>query len=228
LAFVIRYVRGWLLLNEPERFSQRRIAWFTNLGLPAANLDAANRTPVYRVVGCAAAVAAAMQGTITDERTRLCLSNDSVQKAAQSPTMAEAIGVSIIPEVTAAVSGFTKSNATADGLYFMADVGAMTFDACMFRFRRGGADDLYSLLRAEVRPLGADAFHWFAASGRTEEGFVEQCDRMLRQVVWDTKREGDPAAATWRAGNYLSMFLVGGGAKNTLHQKVVAAARASL
>lgn len=225
LAFVIRYVRGWLLLNATQRFANRRIAWFVNLGLPAASLDDKKQSATYRRVGCAAIVVAGTPGPITSQKTQASLFAPAIERASSSAEKAEAIGVSIVPEVAAAVTGFTRSAATADGLYFLVDVGAMTLDACTFRFRRGNTGDKYPLYRAEVRPLGVESYHWFVGSGKFPEGFKDQCDRLLRQVVWDTKTKpkGDPSAEAWRPGNSLPVFLVGGGASNLVHKDAVSA-----
>jgi hypothetical protein len=222
LAFVIRYVRGWLLINQSSRFVGRKVAWFVNLGLPAATFDDARLVSTYRKAGAAALVAAASNESITSTTVRTAIEGKAAQSAAVSPGGAEELGICVVPEVAAEVTGFTKSPAAADGLYMMIDVGAMTLDVCTFRFRRRPREtDLYPILRAEVRPLGVEAYHWFTAAGRSEERFAQQCDRCFRQVIWDTKSTIDPRAANWRAGNDLVVFLVGGGAANPLHRKVV-------
>ena len=121
------------------------------------------------------------------------------------------------------MTGFAKSTRGAPGLYLLADVGAMTLDACMFRLNRNASSgDFYDFMAAQVRPLGVDSLHWFLAEGKTEAGFVQQCGRMLREIVWNTKRFRDPRAETWKTGNDVPVFLAGGGAANRLHQDVVA------
>ena len=139
---------------------------------------------------------------------------------------AESLGVAVFPEAAAEMTGFAKSTRNAPGLYLLVDVGAMTLDASMFRLNQHVSDpDRYAFLAAQVRPLGVDSFHWFLAEGKTESGFIEQCQRSLNSVVWETRRRGDPNAETWKPGNDVPVFLAGGGAANRLHQDVVESIR---
>jgi hypothetical protein len=221
LAFVIRYTRGWLLHHRPQIFRRRDPVWFVNVGLPAANFDNSVLAANYRRVAAAALLLASFQTPITVETTRLFLADRHVLAAAGSPVEAEGLGIAIVPETAAEVAGFAKSTNRAPGLYLMVDVGAMTFDACTFGLRQRDRQDFYSLWAAQIRPLGVDAFHWFLGHGKTETGFVQQCDRCLHEVVWGTKTNRDPNAECWKAGNDLPVFLVGGGAQNQLHRQIV-------
>jgi hypothetical protein len=124
--------------------------------------------------------------------------------------------------VAAEVAGFMKSAAGASGLYFLVDVGAMTLDLCMFRFAQGTVTaDKYPLLQADVRHLGAEAYHWFMADGRPHDAFVRACESAAREVVWTTRLDRDPNASAFGRGNDLPIFLAGGGARGDLHKKVV-------
>jgi hypothetical protein len=224
LAFVIRFTRGWLYANRPAVFRRRQPIWFVNVGLPAASFDNLALLSAYRRVAAAALSLSNFQGPITIEKTQLLLTERHVLGAAGSPVDAEGLGIAVIPETAAEAAGFAKSTNRAPGLYLLVDVGAMTLDACAFRLgQRTSMEDLYALLAAQVHPLGADAHHWFLSQGKTEAGFVQQADRALREVVWGAKRNRDPYADCWKPGNDLPVFLVGGGAQNHLHRRIVAA-----
>lgn len=226
LAFAVRYARGWLLLNQPERFRGRRPYWFTNMGLPAANYDQARLVTGYRAIAATALVLAGSGERIAVETVRAFASSAEVREAAAAPAAAEELGIAVFPEVAAEVAGFMKSAAGGSGLYVMVDVGAMTLDLCAFRFKQRQVEgDLYPLLEADVHHLGVEAYHWFIGEGRTHEAFSSQCQSVLRTLIWKTKRERDPNASCWRPGNDLPVFLVGGGAENELHQKSVEALR---
>ena len=111
-------------------------------------------------------------------------------------------------EAAAEMTAFAKSTRNAPGLYLLVDVGALTLDACMFRLKQNAhTGDLYAFMAAEVRPLGVESFHWFLAEKKTEPEFVQQCERMLRAVVWNTKRVRDPHAECWKPGNDCPFFL---------------------
>ena len=224
LAFVIRYVRGWLLLNQPNLLRGRRPVWFVNLGMPTVSYDDHKVAEPYRRIGAAALQLAKVDNPITVEATQLFLDDPEIVKAGASVEAAEALGVAVFPEAAAEMTGFAKSTRNAPGLYLLVDVGAMTLDACMFRLKQQAHEgDLYSFMAAQVRPLGVDSLHWFLSEGKTEPQFVQQCNRTLWSVVWHTKtsRRGDPKAESWKPGNDLPVFFAGGGSAHPLHRDIV-------
>jgi len=223
LAFVIRYVRGWLLRNRPGLFRGRKPVWFVNLGMPTASYDDLKLAEPYRRIGAAALQLAKIDSPVTVEAAQLFLDDPHIVQAGESEEAAERLGVAVFPETAAEMTGFAKSIRNAPGLYLLIDVGAMTLDACMFRLNQNAnTGHLYAFMAAQVRPLGVDSFHWFLAEGKTEPEFVQQCDRTLRTVVWYTKGRRDPRAANWKPGHDVPVFLTGGGAANRLHRDIVA------
>lgn len=222
LAYVIRYVRGWLRTNRSTLFRGRLPTWFVNVGLPAENFDDRSMVSAYRRAASAALLMANFGGPLNIEVARRFLRDEKVRATADSEEAAQRLGIAIIPETAAEATGFLKSTQSAPGLYLMVDVGAMTFDVCVFRFwKPTPSEDSYSLFTAQVRPLGVEAFHWFMGQGKTADKFSEQCNRCLWEVVWDTKRKRVPNDDRWTKGNELPVFLVGGGARNDLHRERV-------
>ena len=57
LAFVVRYVKGWLRANRPDHFRGRRPVWFVNVGIPTASYDDVHIFKSYRRIAAAAASA---------------------------------------------------------------------------------------------------------------------------------------------------------------------------
>lgn len=222
LAYVIRYVRGWVVSNRPDLVRGRSLSWFVNVGLPAANFDKSDLVVRYRAVCATALMLASGEEPMTVESVRACADQPEVSKAASSIDEGIALGVAVFPEVAAEVAGFLKSTVGSSGLYFLVDVGAMTLDLCMFRFAQAttGADK-YPLLEAAVHTLGVEAYHWFREKGRPHEDFVTACRRAIREVIGKTRKDRDSHAPTWRKGNDLPIFLAGGGARGELHQQVV-------
>ena len=211
LAFVIRYVRGWLLRKRPHLFRRRRPVWFVNLGMPAASYDDLNLAEPYRRIGAAALQLAKVPTSITVEASQLFLDNPPVAKASASTENAEELGIAVIPEAAAEMTGFAKSARSAPGTYLLVDVGALTLDACLFRLDQNvDTGDLYSFIAAQVRPLGVESFYWFLEEGKTQSEFIQQCDRALKVVAWKTKQR-----------NEIPVFLAGGGAANHLHRETV-------
>ena len=207
LAFVIRYVKGWLLGNRPNLFQRRKPVWFVNLGVPTASYDDRKLAEPYRRIGAAALQLAKINSPITVEAARLFLNDPHVVEAGVSEGAAERLGIAVLPETAAEMAGFAKSTRNAPGLYLLVDVGAMTLDACMFRLNQDpNTGDFYAFMAAQVRPLGVDSFHWFQAEEKTEPEFVQQCDRTLRAIVWNTKQHRDTNAANWKRGNEVPDF----------------------
>jgi len=222
LALVVRHTRGWLFAHRSQLFRNRRAVWFLNLGMPVANIDNGALVSAYRQTAAAAVLLANLDGPLTVEATRLFLVDPHVRAAARSAAAAEQLGIAVLPETAAEAAGFAKSTNRAPGLYLMVDVGAMTLDVCTFRLsERASESDLYALCCAQVRPLGVEAYYWFTGTGKTEDGFVEQCNRCLWWVVWETKKNKDPRAECWESPNELPVFLTGGGAENALHRRIV-------
>ena len=223
LAFVIRYVRGWLLRHRPHLFSGRRPVWFVSLGMPAASYDDLTLAEPYRRIGAAALQLAKTDTSVTADSARVFLNDPDVVRAGVSEADAESLGVAVFPETAAEMTAFARSTRGAPGLYLLVDIGAMTLDACMFRLNQdASAGDRYAFMAADVRPLGVESFHWFLAEGESKHGFIQQCERMLHAIVSRTRRRRDPRAASWKPGNDVPVFIAGGGAENPLHRDIVA------
>jgi hypothetical protein len=212
LAFVARYVRGWLLTNRPNLFEKRRPVWFLNVGVPTATADEEEVTASYRHAASAAFLLSNDDAPIDVETVRAFIS-----EAAKS----EVDDVSLVPETTAEASTFARSHTGGRGLYLMVDVGATTLDVCTFRLDTD--ENKYALIRADVRPLGVEAYYWHLAQGRNEPDFKHQSSVCMQSVVWDTKHKFSPHADCWKNGEKLPVFLAGGGAKNSLHRELVQA-----
>ena len=222
LSFVIRYAKGWLARNRPNLFRGRKPVWLVNLGMPAASYDDLTLAQPYRRIGAAALKLASSDSPVTAEATQIFLDDPRIVEAGASSRFAEGLGIVVIPETAAAMTGFAKSIRSAPDLYFMVDVGAMTLDACMFRLNQNmQTGDLYAFMAAQIRPLGVESFHWFLSEGKTESEFVQQCERTLRIVIWSTKCHRDRYAENWKPGSEVPVFLVGGGASNQLHKEIV-------
>ena len=222
LSFVIRYAKGWLARNRPNLFRGRKPVWLANLGMPTASYDDLTLAEPYRRIGTAALKLASSDSPVTVEATQVFLDDPRIVEAGTSSEIAEELGIVVIPETAAAMTGFAKSIRSAPDLYFMVDAGAMTLDACMFRLNQNiRTGDLYAFMAAQIRPLGVESFHWFLSEGKTESEFVQQCERTLRTVIWSTKGHRDRYAENWKPGNEVPVFLVGGGASNQLHKEIV-------
>lgn len=221
IAFVIRYARGYLRIEHRSRFRGRRPVWMVNLGLPAANYDNERLFQAYRKAAAGGLLLANSGKPIGVETARDILKSGEVERAATSREHAEEIGVAVFPETAAAATAFAKSPGHAHGVYVMIDVGAMTLDVCTFILTEdGNGGDKFSLLEADVQALGVESFRWRQERGENNECLLKRAERCLHGVIWNTKKHYW-LEACWKAGNSLPMFLIGGGANNEPHRRVV-------
>ncbi|MBM3575823.1 MAG: hypothetical protein FJX39_08950 [Alphaproteobacteria bacterium] len=222
LAYVIRYVRGWLLKNKTDYFVGRNSIWSVNIGLPAAQVNDPILLSAYRTTIAAALQMANIEGNISIDTSNMFLSDPYVQKASQSNKAADEMGVAVIPEVAAEVTGFSKSTHASPGSYLMVDVGATTLDVCAFNLQILRDGSPLNMLSAVVNPLGVESFHWFTQQGYLASDFIKQCDLSLRKTMWDAKKKlTTPLTPRWFDKSHFPIFLVGGGAQNKLHRDVL-------
>ena len=222
LAYVIRYSRGWLRRERPQAFEQRNAIWRINVGMPTASFDEPTLAELYRKVAAAALLLADLDIQIETASTELVLQEPEILEAGQTVEKAQELGIGVVPESAAEMTGFAKSPSVAEGLYMLIDIGALTLDVSMFNLHSNKEmSQIYSFMDAQVRPLGVESYFWFLNHGKLETEFVEQCDRTLLSVVSSTRRRRRPFAPNWNAGEDVPIFLVGGGAKFELHRRVI-------
>lgn len=222
LAYVIRYVRGWMLTRHREAFTAREVIWSVNVGLPAEKADSAALALNYRRASVAALLLADSGLSITTQSCSSTINRRDVQDLAKSDESLLARGISVVPEVAAEVAGWARTTKRQDGLYAMIDIGAATLDICTFRLNKNElGDDRYSILTAEVRPFGVEAEVWFAREGKASDEFQYQCAWQRNRVIWSTARTRDSKARCWATSETLPVFVCGGGAANALHRRVV-------
>ena len=223
LSFVIRYVRGWLRFNRVQTFKNRKPVWRINIGMPTENFDDLKIAESYRRVAAAALILADMGLLIAADSTQLVLSDSETHEAGQSISAAEELGVAVVPEAAAEMTGFAKSPRIAEGLYMLIDIGAMTLDASIFTLHSNSKQPtIYSFMAAKVRPLGVESYYWFRdAQGKTNDEFAMQCEHTLRSIIDTTKQKKDPHSSRWKSGESVPIFLVGGGARHAIHRSIV-------
>lgn len=192
IALVLRRVRRAMIEGERAFLGTRRIRWSLNLGLPAASHDCDDLEALYRDIARLAWTASTRPGAISEA---LCgeLEHSGADLSCE---------IEIVPEVAAAVTAYARSRQRRDGLHFLVDVGAGTFDACVFRLHDDTGDRV-SIFQACVKPLGV------LAHERDPLLVQEQAGLALREVLWTTKTRRDPGAREW--ADELRYFMAGGG-----------------
>jgi len=139
LALVIRRARAWLFQTRREEYQRTDIVWTLALGQPVDHGTTAEMGALYKTIGVAAWELAKQPGLIPAARAV-----EAVRSAAQVRGVRDDIDVLPMPEIAAQVYGFISSNQFDPGkrnIFLLADVGAGTLDACLFRVypeRSGG------------------------------------------------------------------------------------------
>ena len=210
LTLVLRETMAWTM--KQRVFQGRSLQWSVNLGLPAATYDTPVLAPYHKVLHAA--------WNLADSAAKISI-KDVRQALTKGPTDGS-VALNIVPEVAAAVAGFARSQNRRNGLYVLADVGAATLDACCFRLSEPVAGlDRYSMLLADVQPLGVAAAAALRKNGLTDIEIETAVEQVMRSVIWQTKVRRDPRAAEWASS--LPLFLCGGGAANKLHRRAMEA-----
>ena len=221
LAYLFRYARGWFFEVKGEAYGYRPIAWMTNVGLPAATYDNVPLLALYRQCVAAAWLLSLSNVEISIETVREAYRDQrSLCAATNKPEGRESLGIEVIPEVVAEVTGFARSPHRRDGLYILVDVGAATLDACSFRlYAPNGDEDRYSMFTADVQLLGVEPVQSRQQAGESDVQLRGEIARVAKSVIWDTKRHRDPHAAEFKGE--LPVFLCGGGSGNDIHKHAV-------
>jgi hypothetical protein len=210
LTLVLRETMAWTM--KQRVFQGRSLQWSVNLGLPAATYDTPVLAPYHNVLHAA--------WNLADDTAKISI--NGVRRALEQGPTDDSVALHIVPEVAAAVAGFARSQNRRNGLYVLTDVGAATLDVCCFRLSEPVAGlDRYSMFLADVQPLGVAAAAALRKKGLTDTEIETAVERVLKSVIWQTKRYRDPGAAEWASS--LPMFLCGGGAENELHRRAMKA-----
>ena len=152
LALQLRQARGWLLSRKEDALSAGPLRWSYHVGFPAASLDKNGLRERY-AAACTAALSLSLLGLpITPTLVRVAL-----RVVPTTTTALDKLGISLVPEISAAITGFARSPKREDGLYAMVDVGAGTVDCCTFDLWRPNDGAMtYPIFKADVAMLGVE------------------------------------------------------------------------
>lgn len=184
LALVIQRARAWLLTHHAQTYRRTQLFWKLSVGLPAAHYQDSTLFEPFTQL-CAVAWAVAGQAVPVNEPTILELLQQQ-QSATDSDRDAE---VMVVPEIAAQIYGFVVSTSfdrKANNIFVMADVGAGTVDASLFRVfpARGGKWD-FEFFTSVVQPHGVSNLHrhrvdWWTAALRESAAPTELAQQLLR------------------------------------------------
>lgn len=163
LAWVMKYVRGWLYSSQAGLLRGRNIAWEVNLGCPSNSWGAKDLKFSYETLGL---LAWQLSQEERDIRWR-----DVESLVNGGRPRYESIGldsqIHLIPEFIAQIVGYVKSPQRRDGLHLLMDIGAGTLDLATFNVVHDKIKeaDRYPIFASKVLPMGTH----FLMSSRLEK-----------------------------------------------------------
>ena len=205
LALVIQRARAWFLTRHAQTYRRTQLFWKLSIGLPAAHFqDSTLFSPFAQL--CAVAWAVAGNTGPVDESTIVALLR---QPPTATGSDQDAV-VTVVPEIAAQIYGFVVSTSfdrRAKNIYLMADVGAGTVDASLFRVfpARGGKWD-FEFFTSVVAPYGVSNLHrhrvdWWTESLQESSAPAELAQQLLQFKFQTDQQRNIPASfANYFAG----------------------------
>jgi len=167
IGLVLRQALRWFGTTHCQEYRQIRIRWQINIGLPARSYDDQSLCRLFREVAIAGWMLSAKAGEVTlsklhpafDAAEKVLFGDAPGLTGQEDGEFLHPDSVQAMPEVIAEVAGFVRSRLRQTGMYLLVDVGASTLDVSTFILHEREGEDIFPLLAADVRPLGANNLH---------------------------------------------------------------------
>ncbi|TDT44570.1 hypothetical protein DES49_0681 [Halospina denitrificans] len=162
LALAIQRIRGWFFEEHYSTYKNSNLLWSINIGTPSTEKSTyADR--ITHIAWAAWILAARIPEEINSENADLALSraNDLIAGKGK-PTESEDIEVYPVPEISAQVYGYVRSDAfdpNAQNLFLLTDIGAGTVDCALFKVRTEKTEPEFLFYVKSVDPLGVINLH---------------------------------------------------------------------
>ena len=202
LALAIRHARAWLFSEKAEIYNGTRVLWKLVVGIPSENIherDYAQSEVVQRfmLISHAAWLLSGHRSDGLDQvlsAKAIARANEIVPGAPINDPI-EDIVVEVIPELSAQIFGFLKSNQFdrhGNKIFAVADVGAGTVDSALFKVTPGRGRWNFEFYTNHVQPYGVMNLHrcrvewWIHAlqSMGSNEPLIDE----LSSIEWPTDR----------------------------------------
>jgi hypothetical protein len=212
LALKLAHLFGWYGIERPLGEIGSRDFLSINFGLPVQSMGQQSVVAAFAKVVRAAHALAPYAANLTLDRVR---SEYGTAPSTFPP------GFKPVPELTAAIAGYTADPTVRSGAHMLVDVGAATLDIVAFNLLDRG--ERVSVFAAGVDMFGAAALQWARAGGITDPTFKDACDHQFDDV-WSEARSPamDPAGFDPRhRREAVKLITTGGGCATELHTKFI-------
>jgi hypothetical protein len=211
LALQLAHSFGWYAASRPLGADAAEHFLSVNIGIPVAAGDDSRTFRDFRHIVSAAHCLIPQAANLTHKIVRRCYQASSHE----IPN-----GFDLVPELTAAISGYVNEPVARNGAHILIDVGASTLDTVAFNLVNR---ERVSAFAAEVGLLGAAALEVSRAEGFEEGLFRQACFDQYDQVFHHARhanvapREFDPTLRI----NHIQLIAIGGGCKTSAHTRVI-------
>jgi hypothetical protein len=213
LALQLAHCLGWYGKTLPLGGDAARNFLAINIGIPVAAQD---DTKTYRDFRHIVSAARALMPHAT------CLTHSKVRECYHASTHDLPAGFDLVPELTAAISGYANEPFARDGAHILIDVGASTLDVVAFILH--GNKSRVSAFAANVDLLGAAALDAACSAGFSERLFRSACIEHY-DGVFNYARHPSVAPrdfdATLRQTKSVQLIAIGGGCKTSVHKDII-------
>jgi hypothetical protein len=187
LANVLQISRRWYLSENKDLIGHRtKINWSFNLGVPSPCIEDNEENKIFKRIGRAAWILSVSDTKVGIINLKEAASiYQSLSEKDDWPINTEdslKCEFSIVPEIAGGAIGYAFSDKRRNGLHMIIDIGAGTVDACMFILGNNDVSNRYSLLTADVKPLGTTMYHSYILS----KIITSKPDAFQRQIANNT------------------------------------------
>jgi len=160
IAHVLIIGRQYFFTQLQDLYSNLNLLWHFNLGIPSGQFKE-SAYGYYKKIAIASWLLSSEADLVTlQNAVRIVdLIEQHLPYLNEKDLKIEPDLVAVIPEVTAEVVSYVRSDFRNDGLHMIIDIGASTLDIAGFRLDKEDGEDKYRLLKTSVRRLGSHRCH---------------------------------------------------------------------
>lgn len=211
LALQLSHCLGWYEKHRPLGVDAARNFLSINIGIPVAAQD---QSRTYRDFRHIVSAARALMPYAT------CLTHAKVRQCYQASKPELPVGLDLVPELTAAITGYANEPFAKDGAHILIDVGASTLDVVAFNLVDRARVAAFA---AEVKLLGAAALEAARESGFADDLFRRACAEQYLEVL-NHARHPNVAPRNFSAtlrSSPVQLITIGGGTQTPVHKEFI-------
>ena len=173
LALVLRYVRAWVFCHHGEKLGGSSIRWMLNIGAPSNGLESERHRYAYLNM-----CSSAWSMSVSESGASAIHAGNLVKTWQPEAMPQDLIGLDVLPEFVAQISGYVQSAQRQRGLHALVDVGGGTLDVVTFIVHERDGEDIFPFLVPEIRTLGTQMLYQNRLVGAPEHDKAKLPDEL--------------------------------------------------